>query len=539
MRLENIVDLLVLSLLTAPACKLVTARDWDHDGDEYSAEFDCDDYDAATNPGGAEIHFDGLDNDCDSSTLDDEPDIVVTGSAFSSTAYDVRPLGDNLGSGAVAFAIASPTWKGDNNDTYGAVSVIWSATADFQLDSPNDGNGGLVTRYEGAERNADFGFSVGVSSIASEGGTLLVGTGVYDNSSSAGVYLIADPVEDRPTVGRLKPMSVADRAYLISNSDIDNFGAYVAGDETDGLWVGSEDGVWLIDGVSQIGDDLDLASQALPLGVSSTLLPGPNDSDTGANRVYAVATGAVGGSVVAAIGLPRDGSAAGRTYVVEKDQLSGPEDLGSEPFLEGNGGDHSGWSVTLGHLGTSTDDDTLDAIVGTLGTVEAHAWIVFDVLGQFSEDVQAVQLALVGHPIELEFTAHADAGTYGASSNIALAHGGDGAIGLLLSVSGVAAPGAEGPGVAYLIQPELLEDLRTESELSPISLSGDEAATEGTIFLGGDEDDFFGAGLAGPGDLNGDGIGDLILGAPGYVPPAGTAGEAWGAAFIYLGGTAN
>jgi hypothetical protein len=46
----------------------------DFDGDLYPAEVDCDDTDPTVNPGASEVAFDEVDNDCDPSTLDEDPD---------------------------------------------------------------------------------------------------------------------------------------------------------------------------------------------------------------------------------------------------------------------------------------------------------------------------------------------------------------------------------------------------------------------------------------------------------------------------------
>ena len=46
----------------------------DADGDLYPAVVDCDDADPEVHPGAQEIAFDNVDNDCDESTLDEDPD---------------------------------------------------------------------------------------------------------------------------------------------------------------------------------------------------------------------------------------------------------------------------------------------------------------------------------------------------------------------------------------------------------------------------------------------------------------------------------
>jgi len=66
--------LLILALATACGDKDDTGSVEDLDGDGYGVAQDCDDGNASVNPGAPEQPYDGLDNDCDSSTLDDDLD---------------------------------------------------------------------------------------------------------------------------------------------------------------------------------------------------------------------------------------------------------------------------------------------------------------------------------------------------------------------------------------------------------------------------------------------------------------------------------
>ncbi len=72
----------------------------DADGDGYSAEDDCDDSDPDVNPGASEVQGDGLDNDCDPAT-EDEPDPVDTDDTHDEqdADQDGYPAGDDCDDG--------------------------------------------------------------------------------------------------------------------------------------------------------------------------------------------------------------------------------------------------------------------------------------------------------------------------------------------------------------------------------------------------------------------------------------------------------
>ena len=121
--------LLPLLLIVACGDKVDTAGE-DLDGDGYGAAVDCDDDDAAVNPGATEIPYDGVDNDCDSSTLDD--DLDQDGHAEADDCDDEDPD---------AYPDAPEYCDGADNDCDGDVDELDLDTLSWYLDGDGDGYG--------------------------------------------------------------------------------------------------------------------------------------------------------------------------------------------------------------------------------------------------------------------------------------------------------------------------------------------------------------------------------------------------------------
>ena len=75
--------------------------DADADADGYDATDDCDDGDATVHPGADEVAYDGVDNDCDPSTADDDLDgdggvHETSGYSFLGFRHDRRRRGSTI-----------------------------------------------------------------------------------------------------------------------------------------------------------------------------------------------------------------------------------------------------------------------------------------------------------------------------------------------------------------------------------------------------------------------------------------------------------
>jgi len=111
----------------------------DADGDGYSVDEDCDDDNADVNPGASEIVYDGVDNDCDESTLDDDldEDGFVFADDCDDQLPDINPDADEVCDGVdnncdgvidEDSAIDAATWYADDDDDgFGAASPTTTA----------------------------------------------------------------------------------------------------------------------------------------------------------------------------------------------------------------------------------------------------------------------------------------------------------------------------------------------------------------------------------------------------------------------------
>jgi len=481
------------------------ASDYDQDGDGYDSQdyggADCQDGEADIHPGQFEWN-DGDDNDCDGHNdvrYLDSADWVLQGERVGDAAGStVAPAGDVDGDGLQDVLVGAPGWGEDSGAAYvllGAsvpsepgVMSLWRADGRIVGASPGDTLGAALCSLGDAD-----GDGYGDLLLASPGAGL--------------AYLLPGPV--------LGDASVADaQAFIGSGQAEDELGSAVAA----GGDLNSDGAVDLALGApaadasrgAVLVFDAGLAGVVLEDEAYAEIEGGSDDERVGAAvaMVGDLDGDGVDELLVGAPGQSGHGSAAGAAYLFHG-PLSGTlrVDSADASLMGANAGDAAGSAVAA--AGDTDADGYADFLVGAphsdMSADEGGAAYLF--LGPLT--ASALELA------------HADATFSGDLDGIRVgstAAGGD--------VDGdghddvlVGAPGADlaatDNGVGYLI-------------LGPFAGSLCTCGSDAKLY-GNDSDDRAGTAVALPGDVDGDGFGELLLGVPGADAGVGAASLVFGA----------
>jgi hypothetical protein len=496
----------------------------DADADGWLSDEDCDDSDPAIFPGAVEW-CNGVDDDCDGS--------VDEGDAADATPWYYDADGDGYGSaGSHSWACAPPSGLVDNGDDCddGDASTYPGAPEVCGDGLVNDCDGDSTPCLVSGELDADDGAAMFYGAADGDKAGLSVASAGDVDADGVGDFLIGAPYHDGAAQD-------AGAALLILGPVTGELGlvsadARLLGKQQDG------GAGWAVAGAGDVNadgyDDILVGAPYLDTGGSEAgaalLILGPvagevdlSDADASLNGMASYDwTGAAvaGGGDVNGDGhadllmggpyVDKGGSNAGSAFLV-LGPVSGELTLHDADAQLVGEDEHDGAAGALAMVGDVNGDGLADLLVGAPDRSQtgAYAGGAYLVLAPVSGEVDlgSAEARLMGE------AAHDGAGCAVAGPGDV---DGDGYADLLIGASGNDGGGSDA-GAAYLLP----GTTRGYSALSaaPARLTGAAAFDQA------------GAALAGAGDVDGDGLGDLLVGAPGHD----AGGTDAGAAYLLLG----
>ncbi len=513
-------------------------EDFDVDGDGFTScgtggdPADCDDGDPAVNPDAEEICNDRIDNDCDETANDcaltgtitaGSADVIFYGDeSDDEVGYGIDAAGDVDGDGELDLVIAARHEGYDGDSSLGAAFVVFGPfSGTTVLDETT------AAQIAGDRESDELGTVVaGGLNVDGDGyADLLLGSDKVDYGTvePGAAYLVSGPL----SVGAYRMVEDSTAAFYGSAGG-DKAGSAVAGadldgDEVDDVLVGVRewDGdatkmgrVYLFFGPVTGDKDLDTDGEVYLEGPSQDdragagLATGDFDGDGWADLL-------IGGSEADA-----GGDKSGEAYLVLGPITADVDLADADLTLAGEAANDKVGSALS--LGDSDGDGRDDLLLGTSGydiTGANSAGAAYLVLAAslVDEDGLLTDDALdLGSADALVVGGYADA-KLGESVELGGDYDGDGVKDLLLGASG-SDEGGDKAGAAYVFYGPLTG---TWSALSYADLS----------FIGDTAGDALGNGVTSAGDVNGDGIDDLLAGAA----KEDTGGDAAGAAYLLFG----
>jgi len=486
--------------------------DDDVDGDGFLYADDCDDLSALTYPGATETCGDGALNDCDATEIParetcygDRPLSTADHKLIGTTTDDrsgfaLAGAGDVNGDGHADLLIGA--WGEGSSSTGAAYIVRGPLSGDLAL---ADATAKLIGESE--DDWAGFAVAGGVDPIGNGVPHVLIGTQYDDRTgpNAGAVYVVPGTVQGDVLLEDAV-------AKIVGATDHDRAGFSVAGlpdingDDIDEILVGAVQ-------ANAGGNDSGAAyvvygpvSGVVELAFSEIQFDGKtNDDNTGCAVANAGDVDGTGTASILVGGCTDDGSAvnAGAAYLFSNLSPLVGTTADADAILQGAGPDDAMGTAVAGASdlsGDGRDDIAISAPYNDdNGSDAGAAYLVWSggLTGLMSADVTLYGDA-AGDNLGIALTLPGDLD-------------GDDTADLVVGASANDV-GGEDAGMVYV-------------HFGP--LSGNVAASDADVFLPGEAAfDFAGQALASPGDVDGDGFGDLLIGAPfndDLSPSAGAA----------------